>query len=167
LDNFPDAHLPKGNLVPENVNRLFKLIIATLVLGIAACSGNKGVSPADVHTQVFSELRIAVRDVVIDQERQDAAIEIVDQIESDIQNLHDSLIRKRAELRRLNANYDTTKEELIDFSHAIEREIQENQQRASETHQELIEVTTPDEWSALAKFDEKSVKTITRSLKGI
>ena len=97
----------------------------------------------------------------------DAAIEIVDQLESDIGNLHDSLIHKRAELRRLNANYDTTKEELIGFSHSIEREIHENQQRASETHQELIAVTTPDEWSALSKSDKKSVKTITRSLKGI
>lgn len=59
-------------------NRLRIFAIAALVLGIAACSGNKGVSPADVHTQAFPELRIAVRDVVIDQERQDAAIEIVD-----------------------------------------------------------------------------------------
>jgi len=153
--------------MPENMNRMSKLVITTLVLGIAACSGNKGVSPADVHTQVFSELRIAVRDAVIDQERQDAAIVIVDQLESDIGDLHDSLIHKRAELRRLNANYDTTKEELIGFSHSIEREIQENQQRASETHQELIAVTTPEEWSALAKSTQKSVKTITRSLKGI
>jgi sarcosine oxidase gamma subunit len=153
--------------MPENSNRLFRLTIAIFVLGVAGCSGNKGVSPENVHTQAFADLRIAVRDAVADQEREDTAIEIIGQLESDAQNLHESLTRRRAELRRLHANYDTTKEELIEFSNSTQREMQENQQRAFEAHQELIAVTTPDEWSVLTKAGTKAMKAVTRSLEGI
>ena len=153
--------------MPENSNRLFRLTIAIFVLGVAGCSGNKSVSPENVHAQAFADLRIAVRDAVADQEREDAAIEIMGQLEIDVQNLRESLTRRRAELKRLHANYDTTKEELIEFSNSIQREIQDNQQHAFEAHQALIAVTTPDEWSMLTKAGTKSMKAVTRSLEGI
>ena len=149
------------------MNRLHIVTIAAIVLGVAACSAQKSVGPADVRKQAYEDLRTSMRAAIADQEREDAAIEILGQLESDVHDLHESLTRRRAELRRLHVDYDTTREELIAFSYSIEREIQQNQQRASKTHQELIAVTTPEEWDKLTKADTKAMNAITQSLQGM
>ena len=150
-----------------NINKLYLLIIAVIVFGFAGCGGEKSVTPEDIQKQAFEDLRTAVRDAVADQEREDAAVEIVNQLQTDVQELRETLIRRRAKLRRLHADYDTTKEALVEFSNLMEREIQAGQQRVSQTHQALIATTTPDAWSILTNVDTKAMKDVTQLLQGI
>jgi hypothetical protein len=153
--------------MPGNINKLYILTIAAIVFGLTGCGGDKSVTPEDVQKQAFEDLRTSVRNAVADQDREDAAIEIVDQLHLDVQELRETLIRRRAELRRLHADYDTTRDALVEFSNLMEREIQVSQQRVSQTHQALMATTTPDEWSMLTKTDTKAMKTVTQLLQGI
>ena len=91
----------------------------------------------------------------------------MNRLETDFQELREALVLRRADLRRLHADYDATTESLIDFTNSVERKIQGHQQSVSRTHQELISITTPDEWSLLNKNDTKAMNTLTNSLQGI
>jgi predicted nucleic acid-binding Zn-ribbon protein len=77
------------------------------------------------------------------------------------------LVERRAELRRLNANYDTTREELLDFANAMEVRIQESRRGIFDARAKLIAATTDDEWDALTKVDTKAMKAIARCIQGI
>jgi len=149
------------------LNRLRIFTVAVICIGIVGCFGDKAVRPEDTEKQAFDDLRVSVQNVVADQQRQEAAIGVVNRLETDYQELREALIRRRADLRRLHADYDATTESLIDFANSVERKIQGHQQRVSRTHQELISATTPDEWSLLIKTDTKAMNALSNSLQGI
>ena len=148
-------------------NRLRIFAIAAICFGVVGCGSSKAISPEDTQMQAFDDLRASVQEVIANEQRQEAAIEIVNRLEMDYQKLIKAMVLRRADVRRLHADYDTTAESLIDFTNSVDRTIQGHQQSVSRTHQELIAITTPEEWSLLNKNDTKSMDTLTNSLKGI
>ena len=148
-------------------NRLRIFAIAAICFGVVGCGSSKAISPEDTQMQAFDDLRASAQEVIADEQRQEAAIEIVNRLETDYQQLVEAMVLRRADVRRLHADYDTTTESLIDFMNSVDRTIQGHQQSVSRTHQELIAITTPEEWSLLNKNDTKSMDTLTNSLKGI
>jgi len=142
-------------------------LIAGMAMLISACGGKQPVSREDQQAQAFDDLRVAIETVIDDQERKEAALVIVKQLEASTDELRASLITRRSELRRLHVDYDTTREELVEFTNSIEEQIRANGREVSTEHQTLIAETTPQEWDALTKAETKAMKALANSLRGI
>ena len=146
-----------------------RLILLSFVLTtlLTACGGKEAVAPADVQAEAFADLRAAVEGAIEDPSRETDVLALLDQVEADVATLRESLVERRAELRRLNANYDTTREELSTYAATMESRIQDNRRQLLEARGRLVAATTEDEWDAITKADTKAMKTIARSMQSL
>jgi predicted nucleic acid-binding Zn-ribbon protein len=120
-----------------------------------------------VQAEASADLRAAVEGAIDDPGRETDALALLEQFESDVATLRESMIERRAELRRLNADYDTTREELSTYAATMESRIQDNRRRILEARGRLVAATTADEWDAITKADTKAMKTIARSMQSL
>jgi hypothetical protein len=139
------------------------LIVATFM---AACS-SEPVSPEDEQAAAFADLRIAVTGTVADEARQREVLAIVDLLENDVDELREILVRRRQALRALNADYDATREDFVEFTRQMEARIQAGRRRALERRQTLVAALTADEWDALGKAETRTMKSVSRSMQAI
>ena len=145
---------------------LFIPMLAVAIF-LAACSGSEPVSREDQQAAAFTDLRSVVAETVSDDGRQREVLAIIDTLEKDISELRALLIRRRAELRELNANYDATRKELLDFASQMDSQIQNGRRRALEQHVKLAAAMTEDEWDSLSKAQTRAMRSIAQSVQGI
>jgi predicted small lipoprotein YifL len=141
--------------------------IIVAVLSIAACGGKEPVSREDQQVAAFEDLRTAIVEVVSDESRRETVLGLAEEFEADVDALREILVQRRSDFRRLNADYDTDKEEFVRFANEMETRIQENQRRVFDGRAKLIQATTAEEWDALTKVDTKAMKSISKSIQGI
>jgi hypothetical protein len=141
--------------------------IIVAALSIAACGGKESVSREDQQIAAFEDLRTAIVEVVTDESRQETVLGLVGEFEADVDALREILVQRRSDFRRLHADYDTDKEELVRFANEMETRIQENQRRVFDGRAKLIQATTAEELDALSKVDTKAMKSISKSIQGI
>ena len=142
-------------------------LAAAIVTVVAACGGKEPVAPEDVQAEAFADLRAAIEDAVDDVSREADVLGLLDQFEVEVATLRESMVERRAELRRLNADYDTTREELSTYAATMESRIQDNRRQLLEARGRLVAATTEDEWDAITKADTKAMKTIARSMQSL
>ena len=127
-------------------------VLAIAVISVfAACGGKGPVAPEDVQAEAFADLRATVEGVIGDPGRKTEVLALLDQFEADVATLRESMVERRAELRRLNADYDTTREELSTYAATMESRIQDNRRQLLEARGRLVAATTEDEWDAITK----------------
>ncbi len=143
------------------------VVAVVLTTFLAACGGKEPVAPEDVQATAFADLRAAVEDAIDDPSRETDVLALLDQFEADVATLRESLVERRAELRRLNANYDTTRDELSTYAATMESRIQDNRRQLLEARGRLVAATTEDEWDAITKADTKAMKAIARSMQSL
>lgn len=139
----------------------------TTAIFLTACGGSEPVSREDQQAAAFTDLRSVVAETVSDDGRQREVLAIIDTLENDISELRALLIRRRAELREINANYDATREEFLDFANQIETQIQDGRRRALEQHVKLAAAMTEEEWDSLSKAQTRAMRSIAQSVQGI
>jgi hypothetical protein len=149
--------------VNQPIAGLLTLVVATFV---AACSGEP-VSREDEQAAAFADLRTAVTETVADEARQREVLAIVDLLENDVDELREILVRRRQALRALNADYDATREDFVEFTRQMEARIQAGRRRALERRQTLVAALTADEWDALGKAETRTMKSVSRSMQAI
>ncbi len=142
------------------------LLLAAAVL-IAGCGGKGAVSPQGVVAEAFDDLRAQVAQVVVDAERRDTAIELVDRLERDYGALYDGVQERRTRLRALHANYDATREQLVDLADQLEADVREARRTTGLTHRELMAATTAEEWASIRKANTKTMKAAIAALQSI
>ena len=150
----------------KNPTYLF-FVVACVAALVAGCGGTDPVSREDQQAAAFADLRSAVEEVVVEDDRRADVMRLIDGLELDINSLRASLVERRTEFRRLNADYDTTREELTEFANAMEVRIQENRRRVFDGRARLIAATTDEEWDALTKVDTRAMKAVARSIQGL
>ena len=150
----------------KNPTYLF-IFVACVAALIAGCGGKDAVSREDQQAAAFADLRSAVEEVVAEDNRRADIMRLIDGLELDINSLRASLVERRTEFRRLNADYDTTREELTEFANAMEVRIQEDRRRVFDGRARLIAATTDEEWDALTKVDTRAMKAVARSIQGL
>ena len=141
--------------------------IILLAVLLAACGGKETVSREGKQDAAFADLRVAIEATVTDKERSIEVLSLVDDFEQDVDDLRALLVLRRAELRKLNANYDTTREELSRFSKEMTEKIEENRADLLAARIQLLKATTADEWAELARAETKAMQSISLSLQGI
>lgn len=135
--------------------RIFLLVAAACIL--ASCGGKDAVAPADSEKQAFEDLRIEVREAIDDPAREAEVLAVVDSLSADLGTLRQSISERNSQVRRLNANYDTTRADFEAFFERIYAEIQSNRQRVSATHRTLVATTTAEEWAQISKARTKAM----------
>ena len=144
-------------------------IILSLVLMMLniACSSSEPVSREDHRSAAFADLRSAITEIVTDQGRQADVVAVIDSLEKDVDELWDLLVRRRTELRKLNADYDATREEFLEFANQMESRIQNSRRQALQQHLRLAAAMTADEWAAIEKAQTRAMRSIAGSVQGI
>lgn len=154
-------------MIREDVNRLTVLSLMLFVLALAGCGGKEAVSPEDFEQQAFDDLRAEMADVIVDPERRAIMSGLADVLQRDFAELRIAVTVRRTELRKLNANYDATREQFSEYIEKHDARIRASRERVTATHQSLVRATTVQEWDALQKADTKAMKELVSSLQSI
>jgi len=144
-----------------------KLLPILALFLIAACGGKEPIAIEDVEQQAFDDLRAKIESVIPDPERQSIIIGLVDEVHVDYSELREAVVIRRAELRKLNADYDATREQFAAYIEKYDARIKLSREKVSASHQKLIRATTVEEWDALKKADTKTMKKLISSLQAI
>jgi hypothetical protein len=144
------------------------IIVSLALLSLnVACSSGEPTSRVDEQAAAFADLRSAVRQTVTDDGREKEVLGIIDALEQDVDDLRALLVRRRAELRELNADYDATRENFVEFTSQMEARIQNGRREAIEQHIKLAEAMTDEEWASLSKAQTRAMRSTARSVQGI
>jgi len=148
-------------------NRSLKsiFILATLALVLGGCGDN--VSPADTQAQAFEDLRDEIRNAVDDSTREGEAIELVDTLAANLQQLQQKLSYRAKRTRELNSDYDTTRETFETFFKEVDGQIQANRKQVGETQRALFAVLTPNERSSISRTHSKTMKAAIKTIQAI
>lgn len=142
-------------------------LIFSLGLAVAGCAGKSDVNLADAEKQAFEDLRSEIRSVIDDDERETKAIEIVDQIAVQFVSLRSNREERRAQFKKLNASYDTTRAEFDKFIEESNANIHRNHNQLLEHRQALMSITTPEEWDPILDVRTKAVEAAFRFYQSI
>ena len=129
--------------------------------------GGEPVAREDQQAAAFADLRAAIEETITDEQRRTEVLTIVDSLENDIDELTALLVRRRTELRELNANYDATREDFDRFTSEMEARIRRNRQQALRTHNEIVSAVTAEEWATLEKAQTRAMGSIAETTLGI
>lgn len=140
------------------------LACCLIIMSLAGCAKDK-TSDADKEKQAFDDLRAEVRLVVSDADRQSQAIKLVDELQVDLSEFRDDLNQRRARFQELNANYDTTREELEAFLSSVDAHLVANRSKVADSHLALFSALTPEERAELNKVHTKAMKSFSKLLR--
>ncbi len=143
------------------------MVFAAIACAFAGCASKDDVSPADVETQAFEDLRTEIRAVIDDPAREGEAIALVNELSEDLGALRETIAKRRQRVRELNADYDTTRADFEAFFDRVDRQIQWNKRQVSEKHREFLAIMTPDERSAISKTHSKARDAAIRNIQAI
>ena len=142
------------------------LLLTTVIL-LSACGNSEPVSREDQQAAAFADLRLAISETVTDDGRRADVLAVIDSLEKDVDELRNLLVRRRTELRKLNANYDATREDFLEFAQQMETRIQNGRRQALEKHLRLAASMTPEEWASIEKAQTRAMRSIAGSVQGI
>jgi hypothetical protein len=137
--------------------------IIALILILSGCANNKS-TPTEVEQQAFDDLRAEIRNVVDDQQRATAAVEIVDELEIDLADLRERIATRKRRVRELNADYDTSREEFEVYLSQVAGEVRDHRNQMSDTYQHFLDLITEDERLAIGKAKTRAMNSAVRSI---
>jgi hypothetical protein len=137
--------------------------IIALILILSGCANNKS-TPAEVEQQAFDDLRAEIRNVVDDQQRATAAVEIVDELEIDLADLRERIATRKRRVRELNSDYDTPRDEFEIYLNQVAGEVREHRNQMSDTYQRFLGLITEDERLAIGKAKTHAMNSAVHSI---
>lgn len=144
-----------------------RLLLIVLMVPVVGCAGKDDVSAVDNEKQAFEDLRNEIRQVIDDPAREAEAISLVDSLVTDLASLRTSVAERMQQVRRLNANYDATRDEFEALLNAASQQIQENRRRSGASHLAFLATVTPDEREEIEKVHSRAMNAAIKSLKAI
>ena len=147
--------------------RTARFMAAFSVFALLAACGGSPEATADIERQAFDDMRAEVRAIIEDPQREEAVVTLVDRLQGHYENLRATAEARRKALRALNADYDATREQFTEFLDRYNAELAGNHKAFRDSHRALVDATTAEEWSALAKSNTKSMSRLAQSLSTI
>ena len=133
---------------------------------ILGCSGSPETAE-DIEKQAFDDMRAEVREIIDDPRREESVVALVDRLQEEYSTLRETAATRRKALRTLNADYDATREQFVEFLDKYNAELERSHKAFRDSYRELVEATTADEWSELAKSNTKSMGQLAKSMSAI
>ena len=154
-------------MIDLSVRKLAVFPLLILAMTVAACGGKEAVAPEVVEQQAFDDLRTQIAEVIEDPDRQTKILALTDELQADFEIFQQAVTNRRLELRKLNADYDATREKFQDYVQRFNAQVVSGHDKLFKSHMALIEATTEEEWEALAKSDTKMMKKLISSIQAI
>ena len=151
----------------KNIIKAATTLLAFVTVSLVACGGKEAVAPEDVEREAIDDFRQTIEEVIEDPDREAEIMALVDGLYGDFRNLRESVTKRRTELRRLNADYDATREQFGEFIEVIDAEIKAERKSVTQRRIALVEATTEQEWDALKKAETKTMKTMVGVIQSI
>jgi hypothetical protein len=147
--------------------RLTSALPLLIFVTLTACGGKEAVAPADFEQQAFDDLREKIVTVIADSERQAAVSGLVDELQVDFANFRVAVTARRLELRKLNADYDATRDQFKQYVDRYNKEVMSNRDKVTQSRLALIGATTIEEWEQLQKLETNIMKKLVDSVQAI
>jgi Spy/CpxP family protein refolding chaperone len=139
------------------------LIVGLLTLTLSSCSRSKS-TPEDARVDAFNALRAEIVSIVVADDRQQQALNNVDDFERLFSNSEKVLESQRTKLRDLTRNYDATRDQFDSLITETAALLKEEQVKVLEVRARMAAVLTDDEWIALEKSRNKAINKAFGSL---
>ena len=138
--------------------KLFNIIILGGLAFIILLSGcaHKQISGEEARQKVMEEMRAYIKKIP-DSNRSEQLLMLLDTLKQDIAELNQTVHKFGSDMRALNTNYDATRKDfrkILDDYNATRKELQRD---ILTTYFKMKKMTTPEEWKALAKLEEKAL----------
>ncbi len=150
-----------------NSRRLTGLVLMLIATALTACGGKEAVAPEDVEQQAFDDMREVIADVIADPARQAEVTALADDFQARLGEFRNAVADRRTVLRKLNSDYDATREQFIAYIEKYDAQIESTHKRLMDSHVALVRVTTAAEWDKLSKADTKMMKELINSIQSI
>ncbi len=131
-------------------SRILNILLAALFTLILAM-GCKSVTPAEATKSAGDETRTLITEHVADEARAKQMIALVDQLEIDLMAFVKTQASHNEVLRKKNADYDASREDMQNLYDAYNRDTRAMGMRIAQTHLDLTKLATPEEWVVISK----------------
>ncbi len=108
-----------------------------------------------------------IADVIADPARQAEVTALADDFQARLGEFRNAVADRRTVLRKLNSDYDATREQFIAYIEKYDAQIESTHKRLMDSHVALVRVTTAAEWDKLSKADTKMMKELINSIQSI
>jgi hypothetical protein len=132
------------------------VLVVTLMLGLSACAGKD--KKDDTPDQMTEQLRQEIVNTVKDPERAEKAAKLADQLRQLFADAEKQYSKDYETFRSLNANYDARETAFQGFFMNMNNQARARQKRVLEIHAKMQKVLTAEEWQALEKARERTLK---------
>ncbi len=131
-------------------NRIYYILAATLcVLGLLA--GCKGLTQMESTKSAVDETRTLISEHVADEAKAKQMIALVDKLENDLMAYVEIQAAHNEALRKKNADYDASREDLQKLYDAYNRDTRAISMKIAQTDLEMKKLSTPEEWAVISK----------------
>ena len=132
-----------------NIRIYYVLVAALLALGLLL--GCKSLTPVEATKSAGDETRMLISENVADAARAKQMIALVDQLENDLMAHVEFRAAHNEVLRKKNADFGTTREDLQNLYDAFNRDTRVMGMKIARTHLEMTKLATPEEWAVISK----------------
>jgi hypothetical protein len=129
-----------------------------LLLLVSGCSHKPKPPALESAERAFDDLRAAVRSEIKDPEKAAQGTHLVDQLERLVIEANKDRKTHDDTIWSLNASYDATEEEFHAAFRGFNARQKDRQDQVLEINQRAKDLTTVEEWNALAKVHEEMLK---------
>lgn len=142
------------------------LVCVATAMVLVGCAKDD-VTPVEVESQAFDDLRAELREIVDDPDRESEAIRLIDAVQQDLATLRATVEERRERVRQLNADYDTTRAEFAAYLASVEAEVRDNRRKVAESRQAFFAAVMPEEMEEVAKITTRAMAAAIISIQKI
>ena len=131
-------------------NRICYFLAATL-FAIGLLAGCKGLTQVEATNSAVDETRTLIRENVADEAKAKQMIALVDKLENDLMAYVEIQAAHNEALRKKNADYDASREDLKKLYDAYNRDTRAIGMKIAQTDLAMKKLSTPEEWAVISK----------------
>ena len=133
------------------MNNRICYVLATALFALGMLSGCKSLTPAEATKSAGDETRTLIRENVADEAKAKQMIALVDKLENDLMAYVEIRAAHNEALRKKNADYDASREDLQNLYDAYNRDTRAISMKIAQTDLEMKKLSTPEEWAVISK----------------
>jgi septal ring factor EnvC (AmiA/AmiB activator) len=134
-----------------------RMMVIAMVLLLSISPGCKHETPAQQAQADLSNYQKRVREVVKDPAKADQLIALTNRLQDHVRQARAALVEYRAELARLNANYDATRADFGALFRKADADREALMNNVIDIRVQMGALTTDQEWAELRKAGAKAL----------
>jgi chromosome segregation ATPase len=138
--------------------------VGCAVVLLCGCTTRDSTTSAEETALATDELRATIHRVVTDDTTRLEMLTLLNALDSEIASMSADIRERREQIRRLNADYDATREELAALVDEATLSILGYRNRIVNVRRVLASKSTPEQWEQIRKAEAKAARVVADSL---